>query len=402
MIRYLLAALCWGWLVWMTPGVGAQEWEEAASSGLGRISFATPEGLFIVQPLNSTRQTLMADGDGLVNSMVWAADGQRLAVVKNFSEVVWVDPTTPRTHGVFVSSCPRPANLEVAWPSDRSDLLIQQRCHAPDPNGQSQWDLFLVDATGQITPLTALPALVESDLYVAPDGQRIAYVANQRIYIQNLAGGAPQPLTQAPGLYSSAGSPLAWSPDGSQLAFYEGAYPYQKINLIEVDTGQRRVLTPEAEFQIYRSRLVWSPDSQRIAFYQPANPPLSNQEVITLVQVATGERQIITRPGFYNAMSWAPDSQRLAFAAGSQIEQQTLFVFDIPSNRFTALTPQPFQAILESRWTTQGDWIGFSAVALGDDLGTQTLYVVRPNATGLTAVSQPNEYAYPFAWVPLP
>ncbi len=386
-----------------TSGVMAQAAAPSptASRGAG-VLFATPDGLFLVQPLGSQRQTLDSSSTGLFSQLLWSPDGQQLAVVQNSTEVYRLSPTTNRATRVFASQCERPANLELAWGSDRQTLLIQQRCNQADPAGQSQWQVFLANAAGQITPLTGLPNRIESDLYPSPQGDRVAYVANQHIYVAGLNGSAPRQLTQEPGAYASAGSPLAWSPDGSQLAFYEGSYPVQRINLIEINTGNRRVLTAEEDFQIYRSHLVWSPNSRYIAFYQPHNPPLSNQEVVALIEVATEERQILTRPGFYNALSWSPDSQQLAFSAGSQLEQQTLFRLELKNQEFTALTPQAFQTILDSHWSPQGDWIAFTAVARDDDLGNQMLHVVRPDATQFTALTQPDEYAFPFAWVPLP
>jgi Tol biopolymer transport system component len=399
-IRRLVVAMSLGFVVLTTSEVSAQSLNPTPSASAVGISFATPDGLFKVQPLNSPRETLMTSESGLLNSLVWSPDGQQLAVVQNYGAVYRLSPTDNRATQVFSSQCERPANLELTWQDDRETLLIQQRCSFPDAQGHSQWDVFLADGAGQLTAVTLIPKSIESDLYVAPDGERIAYVANQHIYVAELNQTTPRQITLEPGVYTSAGSPLVWSPDGSQLAFYEGTYPFQRINLIHVDSGDRRLLTPEPDFQIYRSRLIWSPSGEYIAFYQPVNPPLSNQEVIMLLNVATGDRQIMTGPGFYSALSWSPDSQKLAFAAGTQVEQQALFTLEIASQEFTTLTPQPWQAILDSRWAPQGDWIAFTAIARGDDLGTQILQVVQPDAGQLTPLTQPHEYAYPFAWRP--
>ena len=100
------------------------------------------------------------------------------------------------------------------------------------------------------------------------------------------------------------------------------------------DGGDRRLLTPDPDFQIYRSRLLWSPDGRYIAFYQPHNAPFSNQEVIALVNVNTGETQTLTRPGFYDALSWSPNSQQIALASGLPAGQQTLFQLDLVSKKF--------------------------------------------------------------------
>lgn len=381
----------------------AQAVAPAVTSDLKQISFATPAGLFLIQPTGGERQPLTSRPEALFNSLVWSDDGQQLALVQNYTDVYRVDPKDNRSTQVFSSQCQRPPSLELIWQSDHKTLLIKQQCPASTADGQSQTALFLVDATGQLTALPPLPNAIESDVYVSPDGLQMVYVANQQIYVAGVNGAAaPRQITQVEGLYAAAGSPLAWSPDGQQLAFYEGAYPFQQINLVNVDGTNRRLLTPDENFQIYRSRLLWSPDGRYIAFYLPHNPPFSNQEVVALINVNTGEIQPYTRPGFYNALSWAPDSQSLVLGAGSQLDQQALFLLNIATQAFTALTTQPLQSILESQWSSEGDWIAFTATPVGDDLGTQVLHVVRPDATQFSTLTTPNEYVFPFAWMLAP
>lgn len=368
------------------------------------MAFATPDGLFMVQPLDAPRRavvdTIFNNGEGLINGLAWSPDGDRLALVKNYSRVYRLHPNQGSLSPVFSSTCPRPIDLEVRWQGDRDRLVIQQRCESADADGQSGWQVFLANAEDPASPLLSLPNTIASDPYLSPDGQQLAYVANQHIYLVALDGTPPRQVTDRPAVYSAAGSPLAWSPDGTQIAYYEGTYPFQRIGVMDVATGERRLLTPEPNFQIYRSRLVWSPDGRYLAFYQPVNPPHSNQEVIALVEVATGERQILTGPGFYNALSWSPDGRQLAFALGNQWDQQAMFVLALADRSFTSLTPQPFQTVLDSQWSPTGDWIAFTALDRGDELGLPLLHIVQPDGQRLQTLSQPNEATFPFAWVP--
>jgi Tol biopolymer transport system component len=147
--------------------------------------------------------------------------------------------------------------------------------------------------------------------------------------------------------------------------------------------------------------VLWSPDGRYIAYYRPHNPPLSNQELVALVNVNTGETQALTRPGFYDALSWAPNSQQIAIASGVQAEQQTLFRLDLVSQEFTPLTDQPLQNILGSQWAPDASWIAFTATPADDLLGTQILYRVQPDGTQLTPLTGADEYVYPFTWIPI-
>ncbi|MGF1570981.1 MAG: DPP IV N-terminal domain-containing protein [Nodosilinea sp.] len=406
MIKQAAIALAIGLLTmapgWAAPGRDGGTTPEEGGSSPAQVSFATPDGLFVMPPQGGVRQPLDESAEGFLNPVVWSADGQHLALVENYTDVYRLHWDATRKTKVFSSPCQQSPTLDLTWQGDNATLLIKQQCPGATLDAPAQLDLFLVDANGNLTALPPLPPQLESDVYISPDGTRLAYVASQHIYVAGLDGAAPQQITQEPGLYGAAGSPLVWSPDGQQIAFYEGSYPFQRINVVGVDGTNRRLLTPDPDFQIYRSRLSWSPDGRYMATYVPFSPPFSNQEVVMLITVATGEIQTITRPGFYSALNWSPDSQHLILAAGEQLERQALFLLDLATTTFTTLTPEPFQQVVDSGWSTQGDWIAFTAIAIGDDVGNQVLHVVRPDGTQLAALTAPNEYAYPFAWVPAP
>lgn len=386
------------------PGALAQNAEAspAADIALPRVSFATQNGLFSILPTGDARQELIASENTPFFNLDWSPGGSRLAVEHNYGDVYITQSGQTTLTAVFDSDCFRPPTLDLAWQEDGNILLIKQLCNPPVSGVAGSVDIFVARSTGQLSRLANLPDNLQSDLYISPDATQVAYIADQHIYILSTEGSPPRQVTQTPGLYGAAGSPLAWSPDGQQIAFYEGTYPFQRINLINVDGTNRTVLTPDPEFQIYRSHLAWSPDGSKIAFYQPSNPPDSNQEVINLIDLSSGAIETLTRPGFYNALSWSPDSQQLAFASGSQFEQQAMFVYDLASGDFTSLTPQPFQNVLISQWSPNGDWIAFTATPIGDELGTQILYTVRPDGSGLATLTSPDEYVYPFAWIPQP
>ncbi|MGB3201003.1 MAG: hypothetical protein WBA99_08870 [Nodosilinea sp.] len=363
------------------------------------LSFATPEGLFRIETENSDRTSLLPEGDRTVNALAWSSNGRQLAVIQNYGEVYRLEPGANEPEQVFTSDCQRLPTLNLAWQSD-GDLVILQHCPGPVAGEQGQVKLFLSTATGALTPLEISPETLESDLYLAPDGSHVAYVTGQHIFVAPLDGSSPRRITQTPGTYGAAGSPLAWSPDSTRLAFYEGSYPFQRLNVVGADGGDRRVLTPEPDFQIYRSRVLWSPNGRYIAFYKPFNPPFSNQEVIALVNVNTAETQLLTRPGFYDALSWAPNSEQLVLASGVQTGQQTVFRLDLVNQEFTPLTSQPLQNVLESQWSPAGDWIAFTATPPGDPMGNQVLHRVRPDSSELTSLTSFDEYVYPFVWIP--
>lgn len=368
-----------------------------------RLAFVSNGDLFTIQTDGSNRQRVGDFAtDSYVSALTWSPDGRQLAAVYNFGTVYDITPGTPVGPPLFTSDCGQPPTLSLTWRLNLAALLIQQRCPADrQTNSPDRLDVFESNGMGAMRSLSAFPRNITSDLYLSPDGNRVAYVFNQHIYVMALEGGVPRKITAVPGDYSSAGSPLAWSPDGTQIAFFAGTYPNQQLNLINTDGSDRRVLTPDNNFQIYRSRLLWSPNGRYIALYVPYNSPYSNQETVSLVDVETDDLKPLTRPGFYNALGWSPDSRTLTFAAGNQFATQTLFALSIADQTFQSLTSEPVQQILDAAWSPDGAWVAYTAMpSNNEELGNQRLYVVRPDGTGLKALTGADEYAFPFAWQP--
>ncbi len=403
-IKYPVVAVLTGCIALMgLPQTMAGQAIETAGASSGMISFATPEGVFLIRPDGADRQALTQNSDTPYNALAWSADGQQLAVVEGQDQVALVNLETGLSTPIFSSQCAGSPAIAVQWQQPAQALVIGQRCDQTAFNHPGQTDLWLTEPDGPMTSV-ALPTDLGSDLYLSPDGTQVAYVAGEHIYVAAVNGDSdtPRQISQTPGTYGAAGSPLAWSPDGSQLAVYEGDYPFQRIHLVQGDGTGQQLLTSDPDFQIYRSRLLWSPDGDSLAFYRPFDPPFSNRDVIALIDIETQTVESLTGPGFFSGLSWSPDSQQLVFAFGAEIEQQALFLLDLPSRDYTTLTSEAFQTILDSHWSPQGDWIAFTATPIGDDLGTQVLHGVRPDGSDFSALTAPDEYVYPFAWVPVP
>ncbi|HEY9763153.1 MAG TPA: hypothetical protein V6D07_11555 [Trichocoleus sp.] len=388
-----------------SPGWLATDAATATSEEAGLLSFAAVNTVFSIRLDGAERQLLISppaeNSEAPLDELAWAQDGQQLAAVYNYGEVyVWrreANTITP----VFKSQCTYQPSLDLAWTAEKSTLLIKEFCNAPTSSSTDSRRLYISDAQGLegTRQLSTLPDDIESDLYLSPNGEQVAFVRAGHIYRASIDGTPPQQVTQEPGIYSAAGSPLAWSPDSSKLAFYEGTYPNQKLYVMDANGRNRRLLTPEPNHQIYRSRLFWAPDSRRLAFYVPHDPPYSNEEVIKLVDTSTGTLKTLTVPGFYDALSWSPDGQKLAFASG-KIEDQTVYVMDLSTEKFIPVTEEPLAQVLQTQWSTNSQWIAFSAELANQDLGNQILYTVRPDGSELRSLTSPDEYVYPFTWQP--
>jgi len=141
--------------------------------------------------------------------------------------------------------------------------------------------LAFASQTSAQTPFTDLDVFqleYASDVQIAPDGQRVAYVRNAmsimrdrregRLWIVNADGSTHRKLTSTD---RSESSPR-WSPDGTRIAYVSGGEDGAEIYVYWVATGESARLT-----QLDRSPgdLAWSGDGRQIAYSMlvPETPP---------------------------------------------------------------------------------------------------------------------------------
>jgi len=138
---------------------------------------------------------------------------------------------------------------------------------------------------------------------ISPDGQFIAYVtgeqgAEQKVMIQDIAGGEPLNIYQAKGCLD-----LRWSPDGAELMLTALVADSWKTYLVPRLGGSSRNI-PTAKFQ------CWSPDGSQIASM------LYYLKGIFITNKSTGERALLTVHGTFAtllSLDWSPLGNRLLF-----------------------------------------------------------------------------------------
>jgi dipeptidyl aminopeptidase/acylaminoacyl peptidase len=153
------------------------------------------------------------------------------------------------------------------WSADGDRVFFER---GGDPNPQSLplgttreqiWTMALSDTA---------PALIGdgTGLAVSPKGKRVAYTAGNSILLASIDGsGKPETLVRDLGRDAS----LAWSPDGSRIAFVSARGTH---NLIGVYDLGKKSLTWMAASVDRDASPIWSPDGARIAFIRiPASTP---------------------------------------------------------------------------------------------------------------------------------
>ncbi len=140
--------------------------------------------------------------------------------------------------------------------------------------------------------------------YVA--GGRIAFIAqvsaadswNRGIYVTNADGSGPKLLDQ------SVTGPIAWSPDGTMIAYSHAADHEEGIYVAEPESGRVTRLTSTGGWD---GEPVWSPDGTKIAY-------VHNHCTLRVADLSKGAWRTMGRiSGRVDSAAWAPDSRYLYF-----------------------------------------------------------------------------------------
>jgi Tol biopolymer transport system component len=224
-----------------------------------------------------------------------------------------VDPNHPANQ---ISLGPTNGLTPIAWSRDGSRLLLRT-AGLNAVNG----DLCVVNADGSQTRLTSDGVSREGSF--SPDGKEVVISRqDDGLYVVDAKGGALRLIAKSHGAWWLE-SPV-WSPDGSRIAYavYEELGPegttYEIWTVNSDGTDPRQLVdlgacgTPGG----CTGGLAWSPDGSMLAFHSQrgwlAHYPtdrLPNQEIFVVHADGSGLRRISDDGA---QPSWSPDGSRIA------------------------------------------------------------------------------------------
>jgi dipeptidyl aminopeptidase/acylaminoacyl peptidase len=263
--------------------------------GTGELLYVSEDpgrgGYLLLDPASGRLRQLPLPG--VVQS--WSPQGDLLLTsVAGVATVVTVDGAERAT----VPTCSPPASCGVPHWVPAGDAFV---VHRRPPRGEADLWLVPLDGSAEVN-LTQTPAASEIGPSSDPDGQHLVYERETdfTLVVANADGSEPRPLLAPVGLGN-----FPWSPDGATVAADASIGGESGLWLIPLD-GAPRLVTPPGERLVVVSHIAWSPDGTRLA-YEAFDGTAGDAPGVFVIKADGTERRQVNVPGLpAGAVDWLP------------------------------------------------------------------------------------------------
>ncbi|HEU4328862.1 MAG TPA: S41 family peptidase, partial [Roseiflexaceae bacterium] len=310
-------------------------------------------------------QRLCADYIGMNRWPVWSPDGTGLYLVsdRDGAENLYYQPLD----GGATRQITRFREGRLLWPSISADgsTVVFERDFGP-------WRMDL--ASGDCAPISVrlrpdtklTPVRVYgytrdlSELALAPDGKKVAFVARGEIFADFADKDTDKERRQGPSFRVTSTSfrehDIFWAPDSRRLAFISDRHGDGEVYLYDFVARSETRLTDGATGPAGpRFNPQFSPDGRWIAYAR-------GDEEIRLLEVATRADRPLVRANFtYGThFAWSPDSRWLVYIAQDERLFSNLYIQRIDSDQPRQISFLSNLAAYHPIWAPNGQFIVFT------------------------------------------
>jgi Tol biopolymer transport system component len=240
-----------------------------------------------------------------------------------------------------------------------------------------------MDADGtNVTRLTE-PGTDAAAPAVAPDGTRVAFVADGDIYVIDADGSNMRRLTEG----GDAAAPT-WAPDSTRLAFAQGDHMYT-LPVDDSDNTPNQLPGPPGNYR----NLHWCPQDgdNRLLF-------VLGDDIFT-ISSSGGTRANLTRSdgASYTEPVWSPDCEQIAFASNEDGDWD-IYVMQADGGNRQRLVNDDDRPRLDRwpTWSPDGQRIAFRSFRTGN----QEIYVMQADGSDPTPLTDNGAEDTAPAWSP--
>ena len=259
------------------------------------------------------------------------------------------------------SSFDRKTQLRVLDVASGTVLVLPTRSLRPffphwSPDGtqlnfETSDHVYLIAADGRSLPRPLTNMAKDRSPAWSRDGSRVAFIGrpqltdSERVYVTDLNGTDPRPLSPAGLEPTSNEHDLDWSPDGSRIVF-AGAHPLgadlgSDLYVVSADGSEPPANITVSPLFSSNLRPHWAPDGRLIAYSCSDVSRDGTVGDICTIPPDGGPRTNLTRNlESYHDFEWSPDASRLVFERNGEEDgfHGELFVMNADGSGLVRLT----------------------------------------------------------------
>jgi Tol biopolymer transport system component len=351
------------------------------------VAYSSPNGDINVINSDGTGAHKLASVGGPAYPLTWSPDGSTIRFSKDDLGSLWeITSSGSNLHQLFQSWHPSVEKCCGCWsPDGEFFVFLAGRLGRGDyPEGQiysldERRGLFRRPANDPIQ-LTSGPIEWSPPIF-SKDGKKIFATGSTRR--GELVRLDPKSNQFQPFLGGISADLISFSKDGQSVAYV--TYPDGILWRASRDGSDRVQLTNPP---LSPQSLAWSPDGSQIAFMAPS-PEGRQQAWIVPATGGSPQRLLPEDSGQETDPSWSPDGRRIIFATGvpgGNLRESSIRILDLASHQLTTL---PGSVGMHSpHWSPDGKYVKT------DSVDSSTLYVFDTKTQHWSTLYNKSLFAY--------